>query len=62
MFFTESRVRSSKDGMSHGSLLDYESQKIKKIVLSTTVAELYSFMQRFGFMPVSLRIVGGFVW
>ena len=31
----------------YGSL-DYESQKIKKIVLSTTVAELYSFVKCFG--------------
>ena len=30
--------------MSFGSLIDYESQKIKKTVLSTTVTELYSFM------------------
>ena len=37
-----------KDGMSHGSLIDYESQKIKRTVLSTTVAELYSFMKCFG--------------
>ena len=33
---------------SHGSLIVYESQKIKKTVLSTTVAELYSFMKCFG--------------
>ena len=31
-----------------GSLIDYESQKINKPVLSTTVAELYSFMKCFG--------------
>ena len=31
-----------------GVLIDYESQKIKKTVLSTTVAELYSFMKYFG--------------
>ena len=31
--------------MSYGSLVDYESQKIKRTVLSTNVAELYSFMQ-----------------
>ena len=36
MFLAESRERSSRDGMSHGSLIDYESQEIKK------VAELYS--------------------
>ena len=45
VFLAESRERSSKDGMSYGSLIDYESQKI---VLSTTVAELYYFMKSFG--------------
>ena len=34
--------------MSYGSLVACESPKIKKIVLSTTVAELYSFMKCFG--------------
>ena len=34
--------------MTYGSLIDYESQKIKKTVLATTVAELYSFMKCFG--------------
>ena len=34
--------------MSYGSLIDYESQKIENTVLSTTVAELYSFMKCFG--------------
>ena len=48
VFLAESRERSSKDGMSYGSLVDFESQKIKKTVLSTTVAELYSFMVCFG--------------
>ena len=33
--------------MAYGNLTDYESQKIKKTVLSTTVAELYSFMKCF---------------
>ena len=47
VFLAESRERSSKDGMKYGSLIDYESQKIKNTVLSTTVAELYSFMQYF---------------
>ena len=54
MFLAESRERSSKDGMSHGSLVDCESQRIKEIVLSTTVAEPYSFMKCFGscqFLP-----------
>ena len=31
---SESRERSSKDGMTYGSLVDYESQKIKETVLS----------------------------
>ena len=34
--------------MTYGSLIDYESQKSKKTVLSTTVAELCSFMKCFG--------------
>ena len=45
VFLAESRERSLKDGMSFGSLVDFESQKIKKTVLSTSVAELYSFMK-----------------
>ena len=48
MCSAESRERSSKDGMSYGSLIYNESQKIKKTVLSTTVAELFSFMKCFG--------------
>ena len=48
VFLPESRVRSTKVGMSNGSQIDYETQKIKKTVPSTTVAELYSFMKRFG--------------
>ena len=36
------------DGMSYGSLVDFESQKIKRTNLSTTVTELYSFMKCFG--------------
>ena len=48
VFLAESRERSSRDGMSHGRLIDHESQKIKKTALFTTVAELYSFMECFG--------------
>ena len=48
MFFAESRDRSSKDGMSYGSLIEYGRQKIKKFVPSTTVAKLYYFMKCFG--------------
>ena len=47
-FLAESRERSLKDGTTYGSLIDFERQKIKKTVLSTTVAELYSFMKCFG--------------
>ena len=48
VFLLGSRERSTNDGMSYGSLIDYESQKIKRTVLSTTVAELFSFMKCFG--------------
>ena len=48
VFLAELRERSSKYGMSYGSLIDYESQKITKTVLSTTVADLYYFMKYFG--------------
>ena len=37
VFLAESLERSSKDGMSYGSLIDCESQKIKRTVPSTTV-------------------------
>ena len=48
VFLAELQEQSSKDGMSHRSLVDYESQKMKRTVLSTTVADLYSFMKCFG--------------
>ena len=48
VFLAGSRERSSRDGTSYGSLIDYESQKIKNIVRSTTAAELYSFVKCFG--------------
>ncbi len=35
-------------GSTRGSLIDYESQKIKRVVLSTTVAELYALTKCFG--------------
>ena len=44
VFSTESRERSSRDGMANGSLIDYEIQKIKK---TATVAELFPFMECF---------------
>ena len=34
--------------MPYGGLVDYESQKMKRTVLSTTVEELYSIMKCFG--------------
>ena len=36
----------SKDGF--GSMLDFESHKINRVVLSTTASELYSFTKCFG--------------
>ena len=48
VFLAEPRERSSKDGTTYESLIVFESQKIKKIVLSTTAAELY-FLKCFGF-------------
>ena len=60
VFLGESRERSSRDGMTCGSLIDYESQKIKQTVLSTTVSELYYFV--LWFMTVSPGIVDGHIW
>ena len=48
IFLAEPRSRSSQDGNGRGSLIDYESSKIKRTVLSTTVSELYAFMKAFG--------------
>ena len=45
VFLSEMRQRSSKDGMSYRSLMDHESRKIKKTVLSTAMAEVYYFMK-----------------
>ena len=47
-FFSRIARASSKNGMSCRSLVDYGSQKIRRTVLSTTVADLYSFMKCFG--------------
>ena len=41
-------ARDNKRADTRGSLIDYESQKIKRTVLSTTVSELYAFMKCFG--------------
>ena len=38
----------NKERDTKGSLIDYESHKIKRTVLSTTVAELYAFMKCYG--------------
>ena len=38
----------NKERDTRGSLIDYESHKIKRTVLSTTVAELYAFMKCYG--------------
>ena len=59
VFLAEPRGQSSKDGTTYGSLIDFESQKIKKIVLSTTVAELYYFYEMLWFMAVSQWIMDG---
>ena len=46
IFICDARQSGRTDA--RGSLVDYESQKIKRTTLSTTVAELYSFMKCFG--------------
>ena len=48
VFLPESRERTTKDEMSYGSLIDFESRRIKRSVLSTSVGELYYLMQRCG--------------
>ena len=45
VFLAELRKHFLKDGMSCRSLVDYESQNIKRTVLSTNVAELHSFIK-----------------
>jgi hypothetical protein len=46
IFLAEARKSGRTDA--RGSLVDYESTKIRRTTLSTTVAELYSFMKCFG--------------
>ena len=46
IFMAEGRTEGRVDG--RGSLVDYESTKIKRTTMSTTVAELYAFMKCFG--------------
>ena len=46
IFIAEVRREGQSNG--YGSMVDYESTKIKRTTLSTTVAELYSFMKCYG--------------
>jgi hypothetical protein len=46
IFLAEPRKKHEPN--SRGSLVDYESSKIKRTTLSTTVSELYSFMKCYG--------------
>ena len=46
IFLCEARQEGQKD--TTGSLVDFESHKINRTVLSTTVSELYAFMKCFG--------------
>ena len=48
IFLAEARKSSQGTGDTYGSLVDYESQRIKRTVLSTTVSELYAFMKCYG--------------
>ena len=43
-----SRTKENGQENTRGSLVDYESRKIKRTTLSTTVAELYTLMKCFG--------------
>ena len=70
VFLSRSCERPSRDGMSYGSPIDSESQTINRTVLSTTVAELYSFMKCFGscqclrglWMDISGEVAQTFTW
>ena len=53
VFLAASRERSSRDGMAYGSLIDCESQKIKKTVLSTAVGGPVFLHEVLWFMSVS---------
>ena len=48
VFLAETRERSTKDGVLYESLIDYEKSMDKRIVISTIVAELYSFTKFIG--------------
>ena len=60
VFLAESREQSSKDGMTYGSLIDYESQKIfRKCALHNRGRIVFS-MKCFRFMSVSPWIMYGY--
>ena len=61
MFLADLREQSSKDGMSYGSVVDYESQKIKKDCALNNCGRIVFFHEMFWFMPVPPWIVDGFV-
>ena len=61
VFLAESRERSSRDGMTCGSLIDYESQKIKKNCALHYRGGTVFFHELFWFMTVSQGIVDGHV-
>ena len=56
------RERSSKDGMSFGSLIDYESQKIKKHCALHYRGGGVFYNEVFWFLPVSPWIMDGHIW
>ena len=58
VFLAESRERSSKDGVPNGSLVDDESQRIKKIDLHDSGRTVLLY-ESFWFMPVSPWILAG---
>ena len=62
MFLAESRERSSKDGMLYGSLIEYESQRIKKDCALHYCGRTVFFHEMFWFMPVSPWIMDGHIW
>ena len=57
VFSAESREQSSKDGVSHGSLIDYESQKCLKDCALHNRGGIVFFHEMFWFVPVSPWIV-----
>ena len=52
VFLAESRERSSKDGMSYGSLIDYESPKVQTDCTLNNRGRIVFFRKIFWFMPV----------